>query len=68
VVIITPHLVAPAAPGQVMATPLDKELPPNDMDFFLGGKPAVRKQYTDFVTSGGGRAGPYGYIMPLTAK
>jgi pilus assembly protein CpaC len=68
VVIVTPHLVAPAAPGQVMATPLDKELPPNDMDFFLGGKPAVRKQYTDFVTSGGGTAGPYGYIMPLTAK
>lgn len=68
VVIITPHLVAPAAPGQVMATPLDKELPPNDMDFFLGGKPAVRKQYTDFVTSGGGTTGPYGYIMPLTAK
>ena len=51
-----------------MATPLDKELPPNDMDFFLGGKPAVRKQYTDFVTSGGGTTGPYGYIMPLTAK
>jgi pilus assembly protein CpaC len=68
VVIITPHLVAPAAPGQVMATPLDKELPPNDIDFFLMGKPAVRKQYTDFVTSGGGSAGPYGYIMPLTAK
>jgi pilus assembly protein CpaC len=68
VVIVTPHLVAPAAPGQVMATPLDKELPPNDMDFFLGGKPSVRKQYTDFVTSGGGTAGPYGYIMPLSAK
>jgi pilus assembly protein CpaC len=68
VVIITPHLVAPAASGQVMATPLDKEMPPNDMDFFLGGKPSVRKQYTDFVTSGGGTAGPYGYIMPLTAK
>ena len=52
VVIITPHLVAPAAPGQVMATPLDKELPPNDMDFFLGGKPAVRKQYTDYRNIG----------------
>jgi pilus assembly protein CpaC len=68
VVIITPHLVAPAAPGQVMATPLDKEMPANDIDFFLGGKPSVRKQYTDFVTSGGGTTGPYGYIMPPSAK
>ena len=68
VVIVTPHLVAPAAPGQVMATPFDKTLPPNDIDFFLVGKPEVRKQFTDFVTSGGGASGPYGYIMPLSAK
>jgi pilus assembly protein CpaC len=68
VVIVTPHLVAPSAPGQAVATPFDKELPPNDIDFFLMGKPAVRKQYTDYVTSGGGVAGPYGYIMPLAPK
>ena len=68
VVIVTPHLVAPAAPGQVLATPFDKELPANDLDFFLMGKPSVRKQYNNYVTSGGGVAGPYGYIMPLDSK
>ncbi len=64
VVIVSPHLVAPAAPGQVLATPLDKEAPSNDIDFFLVGNPSVRKQYTDYVISGGGMQGPYGYIMP----
>lgn len=68
VVVVTPHLVAPSAPGQAVATPFDKELPPNDIDFFLMGKPEVRKQYTDYVTSGGGVVGPYGYIMPLAPK
>ena len=68
VVIVTPHLIAPSAPGQAVATPFDKTLAPNDIDFFLMGKPEVRKQYTDFVTSGGGVAGPYGAIMPLAPK
>jgi pilus assembly protein CpaC len=68
VVIVTPHLVAPAAPGQKLATPFDKDLPSNDVDFFLMGKPDVRKQYNDYVTSGGGSGGPYGYIMPLSPK
>ncbi len=68
VVIVTPHLVAPAAPGQKLATPFDKSMPPNDVDFFLMGKPDVRKQYNDYVTSGGGNAGPYGDIMPLSPK
>ena len=68
VVIVTPHLVAPAAPGQAMATPMDKEMPANDLDYFLMGKPAVRKQYDEYVSSGGGVTGPYGYIMPQQAK
>ncbi len=68
VVIVTPHLVAPVTPGQKLATPFDKNLPANDVDFFLMGKPDVRKQYNDYVTSGGGTVGPYGYIMPLSTK
>ncbi len=68
VVIVTPHLVAPAAPGQVLATPFDRAMPANDVDFFLMGKPEVRKRYTDYVTSGSGVVGPYGYIMPLEPK
>jgi pilus assembly protein CpaC len=68
VVIVTPHLVAPAAPGQAIATPFDKTLPANDIDLFLMGRPEVRKQYTEYVTSGGELTGPYGDIMPLEQK
>lgn len=63
VVIITPRLVAPAAPGQRLASPLDARLPSNDVDFFLNGQPEVRKRYTDFVTSGGDLKGPYGHMI-----
>jgi pilus assembly protein CpaC len=68
VVIVTPHLVAPAAPGQALATPFDKTLPANDVDFFLMGRPEVRKQYIEYVTSGGQLTGPYGDIIPLDPK
>jgi pilus assembly protein CpaC len=68
VVIVTPHLVAPAAPGQTLATPFDKQLPGNDVDLFLMGRPEVRKQYTDYLTSGGEHQGPYGHMMPLEPK
>ncbi len=68
IVIVTPHLVAPAAPGQALATPFDKTLPANDVDLFLMGRPEVRKQYTEYVTSGGELKGPYGDIMPLDPK
>jgi pilus assembly protein CpaC len=63
VVIVTPHLVVPAAPGQRLASPLDDRLPSNDVDFFLNGQPEVRKRYTDFVTSGADLVGPYGHII-----
>ena len=67
VVIVTPRLVAPAAPGQQLASPLDDRLPSNDVDFFLNGQPEVRKRYTDFVTTGGELKGPYGHmILPET--
>jgi pilus assembly protein CpaC len=68
VVIVTPHLVAPAAPGQALATPFDKQLPGNDVDLFLMGRPEVRKQYTDYLTSGGEQKGPYGHMMPQEPK
>lgn len=40
-IIVTPRLVRPARPGDKIATPLDSTLPPNDVDFFLMGKPEV---------------------------
>ena len=63
VVIVTPRLVAPAAPGQRLASPLDARLSSNDVDFFLNGQPEVRQRYNDFVTSGGDLKGPYGHII-----
>jgi pilus assembly protein CpaC len=63
VIIVTPRLVAPAVPGQVMASPLDSRLPANDVDFFLNGQMEVKKRYTDYVNSGGDIKGPYGHMI-----
>lgn len=40
-IIITPRLVRPARPGDVIKTPLDTSLPPNDVDLFLMGKTEI---------------------------
>jgi pilus assembly protein CpaC len=63
VIIVTPRLVAPAAPGQALASPLDSRLPANDVDFFLNGQLEVRKRYNDYVNSGGDVKGPYGHMI-----
>jgi pilus assembly protein CpaC len=63
VVIITPHLVAPAVPGQQLASPLDNTIPSNDVDFFLMGQMEQRKAFRDYITSGGNIQGPYGHII-----
>ena len=42
-IIVTPHVVRPAVPGDVIKTPLDGTLPPNDADFFLLGKAEVSR-------------------------
>jgi pilus assembly protein CpaC len=36
--------VRPAAPGDVMRTPADDTLPPNDPDFFLLGKTEMTRE------------------------
>ena len=63
VVIVTPHLVAPACLGR-LATPFDNHMPTNDVDFFLMGEMEQRKEeIREYVTSGGGIQGPYGHII-----
>jgi pilus assembly protein CpaC len=42
-IIVTPHLVRPTRPGDVVKTPLDDTVPPNDVDFFLLGKTEVTR-------------------------
>lgn len=63
VVIVTVHLVRPAAPGTHLATPFDTTLSANDIDLFLMGNTERKKKYTQFVTSGGGLQGPYGHVL-----
>jgi pilus assembly protein CpaC len=41
VIIVTPHLVKPGAPGAMVKGPADDTVPPNDVDFFLMGKTEV---------------------------
>ncbi len=64
VIIVTPHLVMPAAPGQRLATPFDRRLPSNDVDYFLFGESEVKKRAFEFVTNSGEIHGPYGHIIP----
>ncbi|HME85301.1 MAG TPA: type II and III secretion system protein family protein [Roseiarcus sp.] len=63
VVIVSPHIVRPAPPGQRLATPFDTTLQANDIDLFLMGDTERVKRYTDYVASGGGLNGPYGHIL-----
>jgi pilus assembly protein CpaC len=63
VVIVTPHLVQPGAPGQRLSTPLDQRLPSNDRDLFLHGKMEVPKKYHEYVVSGRDVVGPYGHMI-----
>jgi pilus assembly protein CpaC len=40
-IIVTPRLVRPARPGDILKTPADTSLPPNDADLFLMGRTEV---------------------------
>ena len=65
VVIVTPRLVRPDTPGQVVASPLDGTLPANDLQFFGHGKLEVTPKMIRDFQSGAGVTGPYGYIIDL---
>jgi pilus assembly protein CpaC len=43
VIIVTPRLVRPARPGEVLRTPTDKAVPPSDVDFFALSKNEVAR-------------------------
>ena len=49
-IIVTPHLVRPARPGDLVKSPLDDTLPPNDVDFFLLGKTEVTRAEARHLT------------------
>jgi pilus assembly protein CpaC len=68
VVIVTPHLVQPAAPGQRLATPYDEMLPSNDVDLFLLGQSEIRKRRKETLVIDNRVHGPSGYIMPADTR
>jgi pilus assembly protein CpaC len=49
-IIVTPHLVRPARPGDLIKTPADDTVPPNDVDFFLMGKTEVSRAEANRLT------------------
>ena len=49
-IIVTPHLVRPARPGDLVKSPLDDTMPPNDVDFFLLGKTEVTRAEARHIT------------------
>lgn len=68
VIIVTPHLVQPAPPGARLATPFDNTVPSNDVDFFLLGEMERRKQFNEYITSGGNVQGPYGDMIGVVQE
>ncbi len=65
VVIVTPRLVQPSTPGQMVATPLDQTVPANDLEFFALGQMEVTPKMIKAFNTGAGVVGPYGYIIDL---
>ena len=65
VIIVTTHLARPGAPGDKIASPLDKTIPPNDVDLFVGGKFEIKKDYRNYVERGIGVVGPYGHVIEV---
>ena len=65
VVIITPHIVRPARPGEPLHSPLDKDMPSNDAEFFLIGAMEVTDDTLRGYANGAGVTGAYGHIIDL---
>jgi len=65
VVIVTPRLVQPTVPGQVLASPLNDTLPANDFEFFALGKLEVTPRMIKGFRAGSGVVGAYGYLIDL---
>ncbi len=65
VVIVTPRLVQPTRPGQVVASPLDNTVPANDAEFFALGMMEVTPEMIEKFQTGAGIAGPSGHIINL---
>ncbi len=68
VIIVTPRLVRPATPDQRLASPLDGQVPGNDVDFFFNGQMEVSDGDIELFRSGDAVQGPFGHIIPTGAQ
>ncbi|MEX1083152.1 MAG: type II and III secretion system protein family protein, partial [Xanthobacteraceae bacterium] len=62
-IIVTPRIVRPARPGDIIVTPLDSTLPANDHDLFAMGKPEIRREAARLAA--GGTLPSSGHILNL---
>ena len=66
VIIVTPRLVRPARPGDVLRTPLDSAKPANDPEFFLLGQPEITVPMERRLRGrSDGRPAPIGHILDV---
>lgn len=65
VIIVTPHIVKPAKPGEPLHTPLDGKRAANDVEFFLLGMQEVSDEMLHNFEQGTGVIGPFGHIIEL---
>jgi pilus assembly protein CpaC len=63
VIIVTPRLVRPLAPGANIATPLDGAAPPNDVDLFLKGKTEINRAHLRRVAEASAGALRSGHVI-----
>jgi len=66
VIIVTPHLVRPARPGDPLRTPLDNSKPANDPDLYLLGQGEITKPIERRLKGiSDGRHPPLGHILDV---
>lgn len=70
VIVVTPRIVRPGRPGDLVRTPLDNTLPPNDVDFFLHGvneiKPSLARKIRAAELGGVAAHRPFtGHVIDL---
>ena len=64
-IIVTPHLVQPARPGDDLQTPLDSSVVGNDADFFLHGRAELTKREVREMVPAARTFQPVGHILDL---
>jgi pilus assembly protein CpaC len=65
VIVVTPHIVRPAAPGEDLYSPLDQTRSSNDLELFGLGLLEVDKDMLRRFRNGEGVKGPYGHRLDL---